>query len=237
MACKLLKGKKQLPFGEFMNKSISALVLALAAGFATSAQATVTETSTGLAAYDQLVTFSAPSLASNTVVTNQYAAQGLTFTALGGGAVRANSCGISDFDGLASLSGDTLNTYGPTCVTNGTDDAFSMKFSADVSAVSFSLVSVGYSNIGNTISAYNDGNLVEQFSFGAGDYFADYLQFSNLTFDELRFTEGGGDDSYFIFDNVAYVNANAVPEPVSLSLFGLGLAGLAAARRKSKKSA
>jgi hypothetical protein len=220
-----------------MNKSISALVLALVAGFATSAQATVTQSSTGLVTYDQLVTFSAPSLASGTVVTNQYAAQGLTFSALGGGAVRANSCGNSAFDGLAGMSGDTLNTYGPGCLTNGTDDAFSMKFSSDVSAVSFSLVSAGYANIGNTISAFNDGNLVEQFAFGSGSYFSDYLQFSNLTFDELRFTEGGGNNSYFIFDNVAYVSANAVPEPVSLSLFGLGLAGLAETRRKSKKSA
>lgn len=220
-----------------MNKSISALVLALVAGFTSSAQATIVQSGTGLATYDQLVTFSTPSLAPSTVVTNQYAAQGLTFSALNGGALRANSCGVGAFDGYIGMSGDTLNTFGPYCSTNGVNDAFSMKFASDVSAVSFALVSDNFSNIGNTIAAFKDGNLLAQYAFASRNFSNFYIQVTGLIFDELRFTEGGGNNSYFIFDNVAYVNANAVPEPLSLSLFGLGLAGLAATRRKSKQPA
>jgi hypothetical protein len=220
-----------------MIKFVSALVFALAAGFTSLTNATVILSSSGLVAPDQLVTFSAPSLDPDSVVTNQYAAQGLTFSSLSGGVVRANSCGVGAFNGEAGMAGDTLGTYGPGCVNQGgVNDAFSMKFASDVSAASFSFRSGSY-NFGNTIAAFNNGVLMAKYDFASNSHVSSIMQFSNFIFDELRFTEGSGNSNYFVFDNVAYVNANAVPEPASLALFGLGLAGLGAMRRKANKTA
>ncbi len=213
-------------FGNAMKKSFSALVLVLLAGFAASASAAVVSSNAGLATYTKLVNFSAPALGTDTIVTNQYLAQGLSFSNIGGGAgVRANGCGAGSWS-YTGISGHFLSTYAAGCSYSGTVDAFSMKFAGDVSSASFGMYSYG----ANFVNAYNDGALVQTYQVGAS--YSNFLTFSGLIFDELRF-QSGATDNYMIVDNVAYNSANVVPEPASLALFGLGLAGLASLRRKS----
>ena len=211
-----------------MKTLLSALAIATAAFLPLVAQATIVTSSSGLASHDNLVTFSNPSLAADTIVTNQYAAEGLTFSALNGGAVRANSCGINAWNGISGLSGDTLNTYGPRCSTNGVNDSFSMLFANSVSAASF-----GFYNFGsNVLTALLNGNLVQSFALGSGT--SGYVNFTNMVFNEIRFTEAFTQSGYLTFDNVASVNA--VPEPTTVALLGLGLIGVIASRRKSAKN-
>lgn len=211
-----------------MTKLLTALSLVAAIGMPSLSQATVVTNTTGLLSYDTLVTFSSPSLANDTVVTNQYTAQGLTFAGTQGGAVRANGCGVGSWNNYTGFSGDSLNTFGPGCIVNNVNDSFSMVFSQTVSAAS-----LGYYNYDstNTISALLNGTVVETFTLGS--YINNYLTFSNLLFNEIRFTETSyGSGGYLFFDNVAYVNST-VPEPSSIALLGLALVGLTLARRRN----
>jgi hypothetical protein len=210
-----------------LSKLLPAAALAVSMLASAPAAAAIVVTNDGLADYDHLETFSSPSLAPNTVVTTQYA--GMTFAGTNGGAVRANSCGYNGWGNSAQLSGDTLNTYGPNCQINSSNDSFTLTFDSAVSAVSMGLYHYGSAGQAPVWSTWFNGAMIETVTLGSS--FQGFLTFSGYVFDQIRYTEGST-SHYLAIDNLARVDA--VPEPAALSLLGLGVAGLALRRRRRK---
>ncbi|OYU73249.1 MAG: hypothetical protein CFE45_37855 [Burkholderiales bacterium PBB5] len=110
-----------------------------------------------------------------------------------------------------------------------------MKFASEVSELSWTGFSVAGGN-GFTIEALHNGVTVSSLLLNSFNQFFDIggstVRLSGSVFDELRFTEIASTTTFFGLDNFRWTDANAVPEPGSLALVGLSLAGLACSRRR-----
>jgi hypothetical protein len=201
-----------------MSRTLSGFLLSSLISICAPVGATIINSTTGLTGPTNQLGFD--SLGSGIAVTNQFASQGVVFTEV------LSSTSPAPLVTLFSDAFTNMNQF----ALNQSGGSFQIQFQGTVDEAVFAFMT----NSGtSSFSALLQGNVVESFS-GVTNLTGRFFGFTGITFDSIEVNPGGQNQA-FRLDNLQYgtVTPSSVPEPTTLALLGLGLAGIGFSRRKA----
>ncbi len=202
-----------------------ALIAALAihALVAAPAEAVPFQNSTGIAAPTLTITFSEFGIVADTVITDQYSTQGVTFS--------------PNLYQNPQLFPNPHIDPGPDSLSNFSGDAvvpvFSIHFNTVLTEAAFAMITNPGTSMFEALLlgiVVDSGSLPTRF-----DEMDNFYGFTGVAFDEIRVTVGGGGNA-MILDNLQLGTAAAIPEPSSLLLMLSGSAVGVLAHRVRRKA-
>lgn len=193
--------------------------LGLALAVSQASQAAPILNGTPLASPDEHIDFTEVSVANGAALTNQFGALGVSFSGFFYNPCTGCLAVVPD-----GAKPDIGNFEGPT-IEGENEPASSIFFGQPVTDATFGFIANGGLF---TMTALLNGSSVESVQFdGAVPNWGVY-GFTGIVFDQIAFTSSPRE---LFIDNLGF-NIAAVPEPVTLSLVGIALAGLGFSRRK-----
>jgi PEP-CTERM motif len=202
-----------------MRKSVLAVAALAAAVMPMNAAsaAQIVASTTGISNPDVVITFDEVVLPTNSLVTNEYAGFGVSFSP---------GLGYSPQTGFPNIQGATLGNFSPYI-----QGPYTLSFNTQQSDVAFAMVSNGTQYL---FEALLGGLTVESFTSAVPfNTSANFFGFTGSAFDAIRITSLQSDS--LLIDNLQLGSPGAVPEPGTWAMILLGFGAVGFSMRRSAR--